>query len=177
PVPQDDGTVFCITLVIGLAGTAVALALAGRRVLFLYKIAKSGQPDPERTLQVKRDPKKAVEGQAVEVFGQRKLLKWTVAAAAHFAVMWAFFLLATVYLDAGAQLLFGLEAHIPGRRTWGPSGFGQDALARACRAGLGSFTAIRIKNSPQRIGRKCRFKGSRLSGAWITLFMIFNVIW
>ncbi|TDC57937.1 (Fe-S)-binding protein [Actinomadura sp. KC345] len=168
---------FWITLVIGLAGTAVALALAGRRVLFLYQIAKSGQPDPERTLQVKREPRKAVEGQAVEVFGQRKLLKWTVAGAAHFAVMWAFFLLATVYLEAGVQLLFGLDAHIPGLQTWGPIGFVQDTIALAALAGLIVFTAIRFKDSPKRLGRRSRFKGSHLSGAWITLFMIFNVIW
>ncbi len=168
---------FWITLVIGLAGTAVALALAARRVLFLYTIAKSGQPDPERTLQLKREPQKAVEGQAVEVLGQRKLLKWTVAGAAHFAVMWAFFLLATVYLEAAVQLLFGLEAHIPGLQTWGPIGFVQDTIALACLAGLIVFTVIRVKNSPKRLGRKSRFKGSHLSGAWITLFMIFNVIW
>ena len=168
---------FWITLVIGLAGTAVALALAGRRVLFLYRIARSGQPDPERTLQVRRDPKKAVEGQAVEVFGQRKLLKWTVAGTAHFAVMWAFFLLATVYLEAGVQLLFGLDAHIPGLQTWGPIGFVQDTIALACLAGLITFTAIRVQNSPKRIGRRSRFEGSHLSGAWFTLFMIFNVLW
>lgn len=168
---------FWITLVIGLAGTAVALALAGRRVLFLYAIAKSGQPDPERTLQVRREPAKAVEGQAVEVLGQRKLLKWTLAGSAHFAVMWAFILLITVYLEAGVALLFGLDAKIPGLQTWPPIGFVQDTIALACTAGLAVFTAIRIKNSPKRLDRRSRFKGSHLSGAWITLFMIFNVIW
>ncbi|MFI0369255.1 heterodisulfide reductase-related iron-sulfur binding cluster [Actinomadura sp. 1N219] len=168
---------FWITLVIGLAGTAVALALAGRRVLFLYAIAKSGQPDPERVLQVKREPKADVQDQVTEVFGQRKLLKWTLAGAAHFAVMWAFFLLATVYLEAAVQLLFGLEEHIPGLQTWGPIGFVQDTIALAALAGLIVFTAIRVKNSPKRIGRASRFSGSHLSGAWITLFMIFNVIW
>ncbi|WP_030170765.1 (Fe-S)-binding protein [Spirillospora albida] len=168
---------FWITLVIGLAGAAVALALAGRRVLFLARIAKSGQPDPERVLQVKRDPKADIEGQVTEVLGQRKLLKWTVAGAAHAAVMWAFFLLATVYGEAAVQLLFGLEAHIPFLQTWGPIGFVQDTIALACAAGLAVFVAIRVKNSPKRIGRKSRFKGSHLSGAWITLFMIFNVIW
>ncbi|QFG27222.1 (Fe-S)-binding protein [Actinomadura sp. WMMB 499] len=164
-------------MIIGLAGLAVTLALAGRRVLFLYKTAMVGQPDPERTLQVKREPKAAVEGQAVEVLGQRKLLKWTIAGAAHFAVMWAFFLLATVYLEAAVQLLFGLDAHIPFLQTWGPIGFVQDTIALACFFGLVTFTAIRFKNSPKRIGRKSRFSGSHLSGAWITLFMIFNVIW
>ncbi|MGK5556263.1 (Fe-S)-binding protein [Actinomadura kijaniata] len=168
---------YWITLLIGIAGLAAALALAGKRVLFLWKLFKSGQPDPERTLQVKREPKKAVEGQAVEVLGQKKLLKWTVAGAAHFAVMWAFFLLATVYLEAGVQLVFGLDAHIPFLQTWGPIGFVQDTIALACLAGLITFTIIRIKNAPKKLGRKSRFSGSHLGGAWVILFMIFNVIW
>ncbi|WP_410050209.1 hypothetical protein [Actinomadura sp. CNU-125] len=35
---------YWITLIIGLAGLAVTLALAGRRVQFLYKTAMVGQP-------------------------------------------------------------------------------------------------------------------------------------
>ncbi|RKS79558.1 Fe-S oxidoreductase [Actinomadura pelletieri DSM 43383] len=168
---------FWITLVIGLAGTAVALALAGRRVLFLIDIARNAQPDPERVLRVRREPKADVQDQVTEVFGQRKLLKWSLAGIAHAAVMWAFFLLITVYLEAAVALLFGLDAHIPGLQTWGPIGFVQDTIALAALAGLIVFAGIRIKNSPKRIGRASRFKGSHLGGAWITLFMIFNVIW
>ncbi|HEX2312193.1 MAG TPA: Fe-S oxidoreductase, partial [Thermomonospora sp.] len=177
PVPQEDGTVYWVTLIIGLAGFAVTLALAGRRVMFLYRLAMSGQPDPDRVLQVKRDPKGDVEGQVKEVFGQRKLLKWTVAGLAHFFVMWAFFLLATVYLEAAVVLVFGLDAHIPGLQSWGPIGFVQDTIAVLCLAGLAVFTGIRIKNSPKKIGRASRFKGSHTGGAWLILFMIFNVIW
>ncbi|GAA3954418.1 (Fe-S)-binding protein [Actinomadura viridis] len=168
---------FWLTLIIGLAGTAVALALAGRRVLFLWKLFQSGQPDPERVLQVKRDPKADIEGQVVEVMGQRKLLKWTVAGLAHFAVMWAFILLASVYLEAAVALLFGLDAHIPFLQTWGPIGFVQDTIALACLAGLITFSVIRIRNSPKKLDRASRFKGSHTGGAWLILFMIFNVIW
>ena len=155
---------FWITLVIGLAGTAVALALAGRRVLFLYKIAKSGQPDPERTLQVKRDPKKAVEGQAVEVFGQRKLLKWTVAGAAHFAVMWAFFLLATVYLEAyGAfqAAFFGLDFHIPLSDLGSSVPPGHHRARRLAGWSPSPRSGSRTRRSGS--GRKSRFKGSHLA--------------
>ncbi|KAB2348471.1 (Fe-S)-binding protein [Actinomadura rudentiformis] len=168
---------FWLTLIIGLAGTAVALALAGRRVLFLWKLFKSGQPDPDRVLQVKRDPKADVEGQVVEVMGQKKLLKWTVAGLAHAAVMWAFILLVTVYLEAGVALLFGLDKHIPFLQSWGPIGFVQDTIALLCVAGLVTFAIIRFKNAPKKLGRKSRFSGSHLGGAWVILFMIFNVIW
>ncbi|MDX6741947.1 4Fe-4S dicluster domain-containing protein [Actinocorallia sp. A-T 12471] len=168
---------FLITLIIGLAGTAVALALAGKRVLFLVKLFRSGQPAPDRVASVKRDPKGDVEGQVTEVLGQKKLLKWTVAGLAHFFVMWAFFLLATVYLEAGVALLFGLETHIPFVQTWGPIGFIQDFIAVMCALGLLTFAIIRFKNAPKTKGRKSRFFGSHLGGAWLILFMIFNVIW
>jgi Fe-S oxidoreductase len=168
---------YAITLIVGLVGAAVALALAGRRVKFLWDLFKSGQPDPDRVLVVKRDKKGDVEGQVTEVLGQRKLLKWTIAGAAHFAVMWAFLLLVTVYGEAGVQLLFGLHAHIPFLQTWGPIGFVQDTIALACLAGLATFAIIRVRNSPKRLDRASRFKGSHTGGAWLILFMIFNVIW
>ena len=38
------------------------------------------------------------------MFGQRKLLKWSVPGAAHFFVFWAFLILATVYLEAYGAL-------------------------------------------------------------------------
>ncbi|MEO3786070.1 (Fe-S)-binding protein [Actinocorallia sp. B10E7] len=168
---------FWLTLIIGLAGIAVTLFLAGKRVLFLWNLFKSGQPAPERVASVKRDPKGDVEGQVTEVFGQRKLLKWTIPGLAHFFVMWAFFLLATVYLEAGVGLFFGLDAHIPVLQTWGPIGFVQDFIAIMCFLGLVVFSIIRIKNAPAKLDRKSRFKGSHTGGAWLILFMIFNVVW
>ena len=164
-------------ILIGLAGTAAAIVVAGRRVLFLYKLAKSGQPAPERVASVRREPKADVEGQVVEVFGQRKLLKWTVAGLAHFFVMWAFILLFTVYLEAYGALLLGLDFHIPLIGRWPVVGFIQDFISVMCLLGLATFTAIRIKNSPKRLDRQSRFKGSHTGGAWLILFMIFNVIW
>ena len=43
--------------------------------------------------------------------------------------------------------------------------------------GILTFVVIRLRNAPEDLGRTSRFFGSHLSGAWITLFMIFNVIW
>ncbi|MCD0453815.1 Fe-S oxidoreductase, partial [Actinocorallia sp. API 0066] len=96
---------------------------------------------------------------------------------AHFFVMWAFFLLATVYIEAGVALLFGIETHVPILQTWGPVGFVQDFIAVMCAVGLAVFAGIRIKNAPKTQGRRSRFFGSHLGGAWLILFMIFNVIW
>jgi Fe-S oxidoreductase len=164
-------------LIIGLVATVIALAFAGRRVLFLYRLIHSGQPDPTRVASVKENLGDDVKGQLVEVFGQRKLLKWTGPGLAHFFVMWAFFILATVYLEAYGALIFGLDFHIPLVGKWDALGFLQDFIAVAALLGLITFAIIRIKNSPKKLDRKSRFKGSHLGGAWLILFMIFNVIW
>jgi Fe-S oxidoreductase len=166
-----------LRLIIGLVATVIAFAIAGRRVLFLYRLARSGQPAPERLTAAKNDVGEDVKVQVVEVFGQRRLLKWTGPGLAHFFVMWAFFILLTVYIEAYGALFTGLDFHIPLVGTWAVLGFLQDFIAVAALLGLITFAIIRIKESPQRLDRASRFKGSHLGGAWLILLMIFNVIW
>src|SRR5689334_11515145 len=156
----------------------VALPLAGLRILFLYRVISSGQPAPDRIEGVTGRLGAAIKRQVVEVFGQKKMLKWTVPGTAHFFVMWAFFILATVYLEAYAVLLtrnpewdwfvFG---------NWSVLGFLQDFIAVMAMLGIGVFWAIRLRNQPKEMGRKSRFFGSHLGPAYFTLFMIFNVVW
>ncbi|MGY2876704.1 Fe-S oxidoreductase [Marmoricola sp. URHA0025 HA25] len=166
------------TLILGLLMTAVTLVLAGRRVGFLTRLITSGQPAPDRVENLTKRTGAAIGSQLSEVLGQQRLLKWSVPGAAHTFVMYAFLILASVYLEAYAVLvsrnpewnwfIFG---------NWSVLGFAQDLISVLCLVGLATFTWIRVKNAPERLGRKSRFKGSHLSGAWITLFMIFNVIW
>ncbi len=163
-------------LVIGLLMTAIALPLAARRVSWIYRLIRSGQPAPDRVEGVTGRVAAAVKTQLVEVFGQRKLLKWTVPGIAHFFVFWAFLILATVYLEAyGSLFQEGWAIPVVGR--WGVLGFAQDFIAVMGLLGIIAFGAIRVKNSPKRLGRRSRFQGSHLGGAWLTLFFIFNVIW
>ena len=56
-------------------------------------------------------------------------------------------------------------------------GFAQDFIAVMALFGIATFAMIRLKQSPERLGRRSRFKGSHPGGAWLVLFMIFNVIW
>ncbi|MFA6299167.1 MAG: Fe-S cluster protein, partial [Nocardioides sp.] len=60
---------------------------------------------------------------------------------------------------------------------WAVIGFAQDLIAVLAVVSLVVFAQIRLKNSPERLGRQSRFKGSHLGGAWLVLLMIFNVIW
>jgi Fe-S oxidoreductase len=167
-----------LVLILGLLMTAVALAIVGKRVAFLYRLITNGQPAPDRIENVGHHLGQAAKSQVVEVFGQKKLLKWTIPGAAHFFVFWAFLILATVYLEAyGALFDEDLEFHIPVVGTWPILGFAQDFIAMMAFFGIVVFAVIRFKNSPERLGRKSRFEGSHLGGAWVTLFMIFNVIW
>ncbi|GGL28592.1 (Fe-S)-binding protein [Planomonospora parontospora] len=168
--------------IIGLVMTVAALALAARRVLFLYKLAVVGPPAPERIEYARNNVGAEVKAQLVEVLGQKKLLKWTPSGVAHFFVMWAFFILLTVYIEAYGAIIQGAitgraNFHIPIIGTWPVLGFLQDFIAVACLLGLVAFAVIRIKNSPKKLGRGSRFSGSHLGGAWLVLFMIFNIIW
>ena len=176
-------------LILGLLMNLIALPLAAARVLFLYRVTKTGQPAPDRVAGVTKRLGTAIKRQVVEVFGQKKMLKWSVPGAAHFFVMWAFFILATVYLEAYGSLLkllfdggsFEEGEHlswaIPLVGTWPILGFLQDFIAVMALVGLAVFWAIRLRNQPKQMGRRSRFFGSHLGPAYLTLFMIFNVIW
>ena len=83
-------------LAVGLLMNAIALPLAARRVAWITRFIRSGQPAPDRVEGVRERVGAAVKRQVVEVLGQKKLLEWSVPGAAHFFVMWAFFILATV---------------------------------------------------------------------------------
>ena len=165
-----------LVLVLGLAMTAVALTIAGRRVWWLYRVITSGQPAPERLEGVSQRAGRAVRTQLVEVLGQRKLLTWSVPGAAHFFVFWAFLILATVYIEAYGAL-FDPDFAIPLIGHWPVLGFLQDFIGLMAFFGIVTFAIIRLVYSPERLGRRSRFKGSHLGGAWLVLFMIFNVLW
>ncbi|RZS39038.1 Fe-S oxidoreductase [Herbihabitans rhizosphaerae] len=160
-----------VRLVLGLTLTVLVLAFAAKRGFWLYKLIKSGQPADRGDNIGKR-----VAAQFVEVFGQRKLLKWSIPGIAHLFTFWAFVILASVYLEAYGAL-FDHDFHIPLIGHWGLLGFLQDFIAVMVVISLGAFAVIRIRQAPERKQRASRFYGSHTSGAWLILFMIFNVVW
>ncbi|WP_109506673.1 (Fe-S)-binding protein [Nocardioides speluncae] len=164
------------TLILGLGMTAVTLVLAGQRVRFLFRLISSGQPAPDRIEGVTKRTGTAIKSQLVEVLGQKKLLNWSIPGLAHAFVMYAFLILASVYLEAYGAL-FDPKFAIPLIGHWAIVGFAQDLIGVLCLVGLITFAIIRLKNSPAKLGRQSRFKGSHLGGAWLVLFMITNVLW
>ena len=165
-------TQMLIRLIVGLGMTVVVGLLAVRRVGWLVKLVRSGKPAPGHT----NDPAQRVWAEIAEVAGQRRLLKWSIPGLAHFFTMWGFFILLTVYIEAYG-FLFQRNFHIPIIGRWAALGFLQDFFATAVFLGITTFAIIRLTRRPAEIGRASRFYGSHTGGAWLILFMIFNVIW
>ena len=164
-----------VRIIIGLALTAVAAAVAGRRLWWLYRLARAGQPAPERIAAVREHPGRDAETQVTEVFGQRKLLKWTVPGVAHFLTFWGFIILILTIIEAYGDL-FSKKFAIPGIGTWAWVGFLEDLFAVGVLVGIATFAIIRLRSDPKREGRRSRFSGSHTGAAWLVLFAIFMVI-
>ena len=161
-----------LRLILGLGITVVAFAIAGRRFAWLGRLIASGQPAvPGRW----KNAGGTLKAEITEVAGQRKLLQWTVPGIAHFFTMWGFFILTFTIIEAYGAL-FQRDFRIPLIGSWGALGFLEDFFAVAVLVSLGVFTAIRIKNSPERENRRSRFFGSHTGAAWLVLVMILGVI-
>jgi Fe-S oxidoreductase len=156
---------------IAMAATAVALVLAGRRLLFLGRVVLAGQPAPDRLSKWGR----RAEVEVVEVGGQRRLLKWTVPGLAHAFTFWGFTVLLLTIIEAYGDL-FSPTFHIPGIGTSPILGFIEDFFICAVLLALIVFTIIRLINSPKRVERQSRFYGSHTGAAWVTLGLIAGVL-
>ena len=164
-----------LRMTVGLVLTAAALAIAGRRLWWLRRLALRGQPAPERFAFTREHVGTDLETQATEVIGQRKLLKWTVPGAAHAATFWGFIVLLLTIIEAYGDI-FSRTFAIPGIGHWAFIGFIEDLFAVGVLAGIITFTVIRLRNDPHREGRASRFFGSHTAAAWVVLGMIFLVI-
>src|SRR6204780_5168293 len=162
-------------MTVGLVVTVVALAIAGRRMWWLKRLAFSGQPAPERGAAVRAHPGRGLESQGGGGIGQRQLLKWTVPGAAHAATFWGFIVLVLTIIEAYGDL-FSRTFAIPGIGHWAAIGFLEDLFSVGVLVGLATFTVIRLRNNPHREGRASRFFGSHTRAAWGVLGMIFLVI-
>ena len=164
-----------LRIVLGLLLTVAAAAIAGRRLWYLGRLGRAGQPAPERLESVRSHVGRDVEVQATEVFGQRKLLKWSVPGLAHFFTFWGFIILIFTIIEAYGDL-FSRTFAIPGIGHSFALGFVEDLFAVLVLAGLITFAVIRLRNDPKREGRASRFDGSHTGAAWLVLGMIFLVV-
>ncbi len=164
-----------LRIIIGLVLTVAAFAIAGRRLWWLYRLGRTGQPAPERIEAVREHPAEDAETQVTQVIGQRKLLKWSVPGVAHALTFWGFIVLILTIIEAYGDL-FSRHFSIPLIGTWAWVGFLEDLFAVAVLVGIITFAIIRLRSDPRREGRKSRFAGSHTGAAWLVLLGIFLVI-
>ncbi len=142
--------------------TLGAFAWRSRELVGLLRLGANEDRKP-------RDWKRKMKDQIVVVFGQRKLLQWTVPGIMHFFIFWGFVILFTTIIEAfGAVYQEGF--HIPIIGQWGPLGLIQDFFVVAVLASIGVAFAIR------RIQRPGRFKGSHGEEAEYILFAITGIM-
>ena len=145
-----------VRIVVGLVLTVAAFALAGRRLWWLVRVGRAGQPAPERVAAVRSHPARDAGVEAAEVIGQRKLLKWTVPGLAHAFTFWGFIVLLLTIIEAYGDL-FSKTFAIPGIGHWAFTGFVEDLFAVGVLAGIITFAVIRLRGNPGREGRASRF--------------------
>ena len=161
-----------LRLTLALLMLAVTIVVAGRRVGWLTRLVRSGQPAPGRTDRMGE----RLRAQLVEVFGQRRLLRWSVPGIAHFFTFWGFIVLAITIVEAYGALVISEDFAFPffGRARW--LGFLEDFFAVAVLVALIVFATLRLVNAPDREHRASRFYGSHTGPAWVILGMIALVI-
>ncbi|MDX6198954.1 MAG: hypothetical protein QOJ79_2105 [Actinomycetota bacterium] len=156
-----------VRLVVGLGIIVVTLAVALRRIAFLVRLITSGQPSPGRLT----DLPDRIKAQVVEVFGQKRLLKWSVPGAAHFITFWAFVILFATIVEAFGAL-FDRDFAFPVIGHWRLLGLAEDLIGTLLLVALATFAVIRRRNAPARQERASRFYGSHTRAAWVVLGMI-----
>jgi Fe-S oxidoreductase len=143
----------------------VALAAFAYRVRELVGYVQLGKEEDRKP----RDWGRKIKDQLVVVFGQRKLLQWTIPGVMHFFIFWGFVILFTTIVEAfGAVYQEGF--HIPLIGKWGPLGALQDLFVVAVLVGIAIALAIR------KLQRPGRFRGSHLKEADYILYAIAGIM-
>ncbi|MCU1655751.1 MAG: protein of unknown function cysteine-rich region domain protein [Pseudonocardiales bacterium] len=161
-----------LRLTLALLMLVVTAAVAGRRIFWLTKLIRSGRPALGRTDQIEE----RLKGQVVEVFGQKKLLKWSAPGLAHFFTFWGFIILGLTIVEAYGALVISKDFAFPffGHARW--LGAAEDFFAVAVLLAIIFFAINRLVNAPDRAHRASRFYGSHTGPAWVILGMISLVV-
>ena len=165
-------TLDIIRIAASLLVIAAGLALAGRRVWFLFRLLKVAQPMPDRW----GGWGKKIKYQFRHVLGQEKILGWTGSGLAHFFVFWGFLILQSQSLEALGEV-FDPDFSIPLIGRWEVLGFIQDLFSVLVLLGIATFALIRLAQSPRVRGMKSRFAGSYLSHGWYVLLLEFGLLY
>ncbi|MEJ2577580.1 MAG: (Fe-S)-binding protein [Kineosporiaceae bacterium] len=154
-------------LALGIVITLVALPLATNRIWWLYRLIRSGQATSGRL----DHPARRIRTELVEVFGQRKLLRWSVPGVAHFFTFWGFLVLFLTIIETYGAL-FDEKYALPVIGHWAAVGFIEDLFTLAVLVAVVVFSVLRVRSAPERLQRASRFYGSHNGVAWLVLALI-----
>jgi Fe-S oxidoreductase len=171
-IDWDYTTPGAIRWAFALGMLVLTVAIAGRRIAWLVRLIRSGKKAEGRTDNIEQRIKDQVE----EVFGQRKLLKWSAPGVAHFFTFWGFVILGITIVEAYGALVISQDFAFPifGHARW--LGFIEDFFAVAVLLAIIWFSINRVLNAPDRKSRASRFYGSHTGPAWVILGMISLVV-
>ncbi|HEX9231903.1 MAG TPA: hypothetical protein VF869_08335, partial [Jatrophihabitantaceae bacterium] len=116
-----------LRLTISLIMLVLTAAIAGRRIVWLVRLIRSGRPTPGRLDGIGD----RLRAELVEVLGQRKLLKWSVPGLAHFFTFWGFIVLGITVVESFGAAVISKDFAFPfvGHARW--LGFLEDFFAVA----------------------------------------------
>jgi Fe-S oxidoreductase len=157
-------------IVVSLAITLVAVALAARAVSQIVKVIKLGQPAPERST----DPGRRTVTMLRETVGHTRMLKWTWVGIAHWFVFAGFIILFATLVTAYGQI-FSADFGLPIIGHWRPFGWLVEALATVMLVSIVALIVVRLLRHPARVGRTSRFSGSTMWQGYYVEWTIFGV--
>ncbi|WP_213455674.1 heterodisulfide reductase-related iron-sulfur binding cluster [Rhizomonospora bruguierae] len=164
------GPVQIVATVVAALVTAVAVVLAVRAVLKMTEVIRLGRPDPERF----GDQGARTVTMLRETFGHTRMLKWSVAGAAHWFVMIAFIVLSLLVLEAYFEV-GSAAGHLPLIGGWAAYGFVTEWLGVFGLLGILVLIGIRLANRPARSGRS-RFTGSTMWQGYFVEYVVLAVL-
>ena len=166
---MEFGVLDVVRIVASLTVIAVAVWLAGRRLLTLVRLLGKARPMPDRM----DGWGGKLRAELTQVLGQQKILQWSGAGVLHTLIFWGFLILQSQSLEAIGEV-FDADFHIP---FFGPGtlrsevlGFLQDLFTLLVIVAVVGFAIIRCTQNPRRLGRASRFDGSNMvQGAYVLL--------
>ena len=165
------GPVQIVSTAVAGAVTLVAAVLVVRTVYRMVRVVRLGQRDPER---FGRKGTRLVT-MLRETLGHTRMLKWTVVGAAHWTVMVAFILLASLVLAAYFEVV-DPTADLPLIGPWTPYGLVTELIGVLGLVGIAVLIVIRLRNLPSNAKRRSRFIGSNMWQAYYVEYTILVVV-
>ena len=159
-----------LSIVVAVVLTVVAAGLAVRTVRSMIEIIRVGQPAVGRTDQ----PGTRTATMLRETLGHTRMLKWTLVGAAHWFVFIGFGFLFLTLVTAYGQV-FDPGFALPLIGHWAPFEWLTELIAWLMLISIAVLIVIRLRNHPDRSGRRSRFSGSTMWQAYYVEWTIVGV--